>query len=96
MPTALRKLVNSRGQIYYQSVHYKAPTVLRREGKMLALSFEYNAKMIAALKARIPRDSRWWDGDRGVWFIKPAYAQWVIGLVRDVLGQDITVTEEPL
>ena len=94
MPTALRKLVNSRGQIYYQSVHYKAPTVLRREGTCLVFSFEYSAKMVTRLKAAIPWKKRCYRPDMLDWLIYPEYGETIIQLVKEVLGEEISISKE--
>lgn len=94
MPSYLRKRMSSWGQTYYQTVYYDAPTVLRRKGRMLAFSFEYNETVVVALKKAVPKPARRWNEDGGHWLINPAYAPRVIDLVKEVLKEDIEVREE--
>ena len=76
-----------------QKRYYKWPTTLIRDGKMLVLGFQYNAALIARIKADIPKFARTFQPPR-YWRIIAVYEPVILRLVKEVLGKDIEVKEE--
>lgn len=75
--------------------YHKWPTTLTRDGKMLVLGFEYNAALIARIKADIPSFARTFRPPR-YWRIIAVYGPVVIELVKEMLDEDIVISEEEL
>ena len=93
MSTYLTKRLAPSGQTYYQTVHYDAPTVLRKEGNNLILSFEYDARLVEAIKT-LPRAVRRYRPATRDWIINGVYGARVIRLVKEAVGEDISAREE--
>ena len=79
---------------YYGGTYYhKWPTTLTRDGKMLVLGFQYNAALIARIKADIPSFARTFRPPR-YWRIIAVYEPVILRLVKDVLGEDVQIREK--
>ena len=67
---------------------------LTKEGHNLVLECDYDEEFVDALKHAIPIGSRRWLPGRKAWVIDAHYARTVRALVRDYLGEVLTLPKE--